>query len=89
MILAAIQPKSKPKFRNQFKGECRLCGAKGHKAADFWDNDKNKEKRPSNYKKKTPDTTSTFQYPQKKKLKRGTVKKKVTPWNLLQEEEHR
>jgi hypothetical protein len=44
MILAAIQPKDKPKFKKQFKGECRLCGAKGHKAADCWDNDKNKAK---------------------------------------------
>jgi hypothetical protein len=69
MILAAIQPKGKPKFKKQFKGECRLCRAKGHKAADCWDNDKNKEKHPSNYKKRTPDTSSIFQNPQKKKLK--------------------
>jgi hypothetical protein len=34
MILAAIQPKGKPKFKKPFKGECRLCGAKGHKAVD-------------------------------------------------------
>jgi hypothetical protein len=34
MILAAIQPKGKPKFKKQFKGECRLCGAKGHKVVD-------------------------------------------------------
>jgi hypothetical protein len=33
MILAAIQPRGKPKFKKQFKGECCLCGAKGHKAA--------------------------------------------------------
>jgi hypothetical protein len=59
MILAAIQPKGK------FKGECRLCGTEGHKAADCWDNDKNKSKRPNNYKKRTPDTHSS-QNPQKK-----------------------
>jgi hypothetical protein len=69
MILAAIQPKGKPKFKRQFKGECYLCGAKGHKAVDCWDNDKNKAKRPSNYKKRTPDKPSSFQDPQKKKLK--------------------
>jgi hypothetical protein len=27
-------------MKRQFKGECRLCGAKGHKAVDCWDNDK-------------------------------------------------
>jgi hypothetical protein len=37
MILAAIQPKGKPKFKKQFKGECLLCRAKGHKAADCWE----------------------------------------------------
>jgi hypothetical protein len=39
-ILAAIQPKGKTKFKKQFKGECRLCGTKGHKAANCWDNDR-------------------------------------------------
>ena len=68
MILAAIQPKGKPKFKKQFKGECRLCGAKGHKAIDCWENDKNKAKCPNNYKKRTPDTPSS-QTSQKKKLK--------------------
>jgi hypothetical protein len=68
MILAAIQPKVKPKFKKQFKGECRLCGAKGHKATDCWDNAKNKAKHPSNYKKSTPYNTSSFQNTQKKKL---------------------
>jgi hypothetical protein len=47
MILAAIQPKGKPKFKNQFKGECRLCGTKGHKAADCWDNDKQEQSKAS------------------------------------------
>jgi hypothetical protein len=48
MILATIQPKGKPKFKKQFKGEMCLCGNKGHKAADCWDNDKNKSKHPNN-----------------------------------------
>jgi hypothetical protein len=61
MMLAAIQPKGKSKFKKQFKGECHLCGAKGHKTADCWDNDKNKAKIPSDYKKRTPDTPSSFQ----------------------------
>jgi hypothetical protein len=68
MILAAIKPKGKPKFKKQFKGKCRLCGTKGHKAADCWDNDKNKSKCPNNYTTRTPDTPSS-QNPQKKKLK--------------------
>jgi hypothetical protein len=68
MILAAIQTKGKPKFKREFKGECRICGDKGLKAADCWDNDKNKSKRPNNYKKKTPDNPSSH-HPQKKKLK--------------------
>jgi hypothetical protein len=68
MILAAIQPKVKPKFKKQFKGECRLCGAKGHKAAACWENDMNKAKRPNNYKKRAPDTPSS-QTHQKKTLK--------------------
>jgi hypothetical protein len=37
-------------FRKIFRGECRICGAKGHKARDCWDNDKNKSKRPIWYK---------------------------------------
>jgi hypothetical protein len=66
IILAAIQPKDKPKFKKQFKGECRLCGAKGHKAAFCWDNDKKNSKRPSNCKKRTTGNPSSFQNPQKK-----------------------
>jgi hypothetical protein len=66
MILAAIQPKGKPKFKKQFKGECCLRGAKGNKAADCWYNDKNKAKLPSNYKKRTPDKPSSFHNPQNK-----------------------
>ena len=34
----------------QYKLDCRICGTKGHKAADCWDNDKNKSKRPTWYK---------------------------------------
>ena len=39
------------KPHKKFKGDCRVCGKKGHKAGDCWDNDNNKDKRPPNYKK--------------------------------------
>ena len=48
----------KPKFKNVFKGDCLFCGAKGHKAADCWDNEKNKDKRPPNYKVKVHNNAS-------------------------------
>jgi hypothetical protein len=38
------------KFKKKLKGECRVCGAKGHKATDCWDNERNKSKRPTWYK---------------------------------------
>jgi hypothetical protein len=34
----------------KFKGTCQTCGAKGHKSAVCWDNEKNKDKRPAWYK---------------------------------------
>ena len=34
-------------FPKRFKGDCRLCGKKGHKANDCWDNQKNKGKKPA------------------------------------------
>jgi hypothetical protein len=40
------------KFKKTFKGDCRICGKKGHKAADCWEQEKNKDKRPTNYKPK-------------------------------------
>jgi hypothetical protein len=68
-ILAAIRPKSKPNFKMQFKGECHLCGAQGHRAADCWDNERNKDKGSSKYKMKTPDTPTSSHNTQKQKLK--------------------
>ena len=52
LALSAIQ-RGKPHFKKVFKGDCRLCGLKGHKAGDCWDNEKNKDKRPPNYKVKS------------------------------------
>jgi hypothetical protein len=30
-----------PRFKKQFKGDCRICGKKGHIAEDCWESDKN------------------------------------------------
>jgi hypothetical protein len=49
-VLSAVQGKGKPCFRKVFKGDCRICCKKGHKAVDCWVSDKNKDKRPSNNK---------------------------------------
>ena len=34
----------------KFKGRCNICGRSGHKAADCWEEDRNKEKRPEWFK---------------------------------------
>jgi hypothetical protein len=53
------------RFKKQFKGECRVCGAKGHNATDCWDNEKNRSKRPkwnknpSERKKETANITTS------------------------------
>jgi hypothetical protein len=39
--------------RKPSKIVCRVCGKMGHKAADCWDNEKNKDKRPAGWKPKT------------------------------------
>jgi hypothetical protein len=50
IVLIAVQGRGKPHFKKFFKGDCRICGKNGHKAADCWESDKNKDKRPYNYK---------------------------------------
>jgi len=35
---------------NRIAGKCNLCGAKGHKAVICWEDEKNADKRPSNWK---------------------------------------
>ena len=39
----------KTSFKKQFKGKCRVCGKIGHKGADCWTLESNKNKRPENY----------------------------------------
>jgi len=36
-------------FKKQFKGKCRVCGKIGHKGADCWTLESNKDKRPTRY----------------------------------------
>jgi hypothetical protein len=55
------------KFKKKFKGECKICGQKGHKSTDCWDNDKNKSKSPTWYKnpeeRKKANETANFTFP--------------------------
>ena len=53
LVLSAVQGKHKHKFKKQFKGDCQICGKKGHKASECWDSERNKDKRPANYKPTT------------------------------------
>jgi hypothetical protein len=50
LVFIAVQGRGKPCFKKAFKGDCRICGKQGHKSADCWESDKNKDKRTSNYK---------------------------------------
>ena len=36
-------------YKKQFKRKCHVCGKVGHKGADCWTLEENKEKRPSSY----------------------------------------
>jgi hypothetical protein len=47
---SALAAKSGKHFK-KFKGDCRICGKKGHKAGDYWDDERNKDKRPPHFKK--------------------------------------
>jgi hypothetical protein len=51
-IVLNAQEKKKKTFKKVFKGDGRIYGRKGHKAAEYWESDRNKEKRHSNYKPK-------------------------------------
>ena len=39
-------------LKKQFKGKCRICGKIGHKGADCWTLEANKDKRPANHYRK-------------------------------------
>ena len=36
-------------YKKQFKGKCRICGKIGHKGADCWTLEANKQKQPTSY----------------------------------------
>jgi hypothetical protein len=59
--LLTMQPhgrSDKKTFAKKFKGDCRICGKKGHKASDCWENP-NKGKKPvSNNKSTSPNNTN-------------------------------
>jgi hypothetical protein len=42
----------------KFNGTCNNCGRQGHKAVNCWDNPKNKDKRPKNWKQRTNNNNS-------------------------------
>ena len=44
--------------KKQVKTDCRLCGKKGHKAVDCWENPKNADKRPKTWKTKAKETAA-------------------------------
>ena len=46
-------------IRNRYKGDCRICGKKGHKGENCWENERNKDKRPSFYKPNSSVNPST------------------------------
>lgn len=46
-------------FPKKPKGDCHICGKKGHKAEKCWDNTRNKDKRPSFYMAPTDSKTET------------------------------
>jgi len=37
-------------YKKPFKGMCNTCGKQGHKSVDCWENERNKSKRPKNWK---------------------------------------
>jgi hypothetical protein len=44
--------------KKQVKTDCRLCGKKGHKAVDCWENPRNADKRPKTWKTKAKETAA-------------------------------
>ena len=46
----AVDCKAPRKKNNRFQGTCNLCGLRGHKRADCWEDERNKDRRPRNWK---------------------------------------
>ena len=46
LLINQQHDKGKPKFKKQYKLDCRTCGKKGHKSAECWSNPLNAHKRP-------------------------------------------
>jgi hypothetical protein len=56
-LMSVPQGRKQHRFKKQFKGDCRICGKKGHKSADCWESNKNLNKRPKIFKPSTKDST--------------------------------
>ena len=65
--LISMQSGAKVSFPKQFKGDCRICGKKGHKATDCWENPKNTGKKPVFNKKPTSNNNTNNRNKQKLK----------------------
>jgi hypothetical protein len=46
------ETKEKSSSGGKFQGKCRTCKLKGHRSKDCWNKEKNKDKRPANWKKR-------------------------------------
>mgnify|MGYP003529781724 CR=1 FL=1 len=46
--------------KRQIKTDCNVCGKKGHKGVDCWENPKNAHKRPKNWKSKAEKSNSAL-----------------------------
>lgn len=58
---------SSSKHKNkQVKKDCRICGKKGHIGNDCWENERNKDKRPNNWKTPRKDEKQFIQKDKKK-----------------------
>ena len=58
IALAATTNNSSSRFTKQFKGRCRNCGRLGHKSANCWEREENKNKRPKNWQPSSGSTQS-------------------------------
>ena len=79
----------KTSFKKQFKGKCRVCGKIGHKGADCWTLESNKDKRPTNnHGEKKYNFTGTCNYCHKKGHKEAECRTKINDNANNVEEEH-